>query len=312
MKYLVTGGAGFIGSNLAKALLDKGNEVVVFDNLSSGSRELIKFGNGNSNFKFIEADLLDKPSIDAGMDGIDFVFHLAANPDIRIAVSKPDTDLHHGVVATFNVLDAMRKAGVKKIAFSSSSVIYGEADIKPTPEDYGPLVPISLYGAGKLGAEGQVTAFSHTFGFQVWIFRFANIIGGEGTHGVLYDFIMKLRKTPGTLEILGNGKQAKSYILVEECVDAILFAVEHANDQVNIYNIGNEDLTSVDNIAEIVVREMALQNVEFQHTGGERGWVGDIARTFLANEKLKGLGWSPNTGSSESIRSSVQRLLEFI
>jgi UDP-glucose 4-epimerase len=312
MKYLVTGGAGFIGSNLAKALLERGDEVVVFDNLSSGSRDLISFGEGNSKFKFIEADLREPQSIDAAMQGIDFVFHLAANPDVRIATSKPDTDLHHGVIATFNVLDAMRKAGVSKIAFASSSVIYGESDIKPTPEDYGPLAPISLYGAGKLGAEAQITAFSHTFDFQVWIFRFANIIGGAGTHGVLYDFIMKLRKTPDRLEILGNGKQAKSYVLVEECVDAILFGVEHAQDQVNIYNIGNEDLTSVDDIAQIVVEEMGLEGVEFAHTGGERGWVGDIAKTFLSYQKLNGIGWKPKANSYESIRESMRRLLKIM
>ena len=312
MKYLVTGGAGFIGSNLAKALLERGDEVVVFDNLSSGSRELISFGQGNPKFEFIEGDLRDVDSIDAAMQGIDFVFHLAANPDVRIATSKPDTDLHHGVIATFNVLDAMRKAGVFKIAFSSSSVIYGESTVKPTPEDYGPLAPISLYGAGKLGAEAQVTAFSHTFGFQVWLFRFANIIGGAGTHGVLYDFITKLRATPNRLEILGNGKQAKSYVLVEECVDAIIFGVEHAEEQVNIYNIGNEDLTSVDDIARIVVEEMGLQGVEFAHTGGERGWVGDIAKTFLSNQKLKELGWAPKASSSDSIRESVRRLLKIM
>ncbi|MCS5526430.1 MAG: NAD-dependent epimerase/dehydratase family protein, partial [Candidatus Poseidoniales archaeon] len=201
MHCLVTGGAGFVGSHLVDLLLQSGHSVSIYDNFSSGRREFLS--HHGDNVSVLEGDLLDLDAVKSAMDGIDIVFHLAANPDIRLGTTITDTDLNQGTVATYNVLEAMRVCGVKKIAFSSSSVVYGEADVMPTPEDYGPLFPISLYGASKLGSEALITSWVGTFGLQAWLFRFANIVGARGTHGVIFDFIHKLRADPSRLEVLG-------------------------------------------------------------------------------------------------------------
>ncbi|MBI5001013.1 MAG: NAD-dependent epimerase/dehydratase family protein [Euryarchaeota archaeon] len=301
MKCLVTGGAGFIGSHLVDRLLDKGNQVRVFDNLSSGRMEFLGAAQKKKGFEFVEADLLDLEKVVAAMKGVDMVFHIAANPDIRYGTTQTDVDLKQGTIATYNVLEAMRRCGVKKIAFSSSSTVYGEATKIPVPEDYGPVMPISLYGASKLAAEGLITAYSSTFDIQAWIFRFANIIGSRGTHGVIVDFINKLEKSPRELEILGDGTQSKSYLLVEECVDGIMHAIGRSNEKVNIFNLGCEDWVTVARIAEIVVGELGLKEVSFNYTGGKRGWRGDVPKIMLAPAKLGKLGWKAKHGSDEAV-----------
>ncbi len=307
MRHFVTGGAGFIGSHLVDRLLkDPGNRVTVYDNLSSGREDFIRHHLGNKRFCFVKADLLDLPALKEALKGHDIVHHLAANPDIRLGTAVPETDLKQGTIATFNLLETMRATGVKKIAFSSSSVVYGEAEKIPTPEDYGPLVPISLYAASKLGAEGLVTAYCHSFDMQCWVFRFANVIGPRSTHGVIFDFINKLKKDPRELEILGNGKQRKAYLTVDDCVDAMLFVIGRAKDTVNIFNLGCEDQVNVTRIAEIIREEMGLPGAAFRYTGGERGWKGDVREMLLSIERLKALGWKPATTSEQAVRQAVR------
>jgi UDP-glucose 4-epimerase len=311
MRYFVTGGAGFIGSNMVDRLLaDSANHVTVYDNLSSGKREFLAEHENNERFKFIEADLLDLETVKTSLPNHDLVFHIAANPDIRLGTANTDVDLRNGVLATFNLLEAMRCSGVNKIAFASSSVVYGEAKIMPTPEDYGPLIPISLYGGGKLGAEALITAFAYSFDMQAWIFRFANIIGRRGTHGVIVDFIEKLQKNPNELEILGDGSQEKSYLLVEECVDAMIFAVEKAKEKVNIFNLGSDDQVVVRRIGELIVEEMGLTNVNFRFTGGSRGWAGDVRKMLLATDKMRALGWASKINSEGAVREAIKHVLK--
>jgi UDP-glucose 4-epimerase len=222
MKAFVTGGAGFIGSHLADKLIQKGNQVTIYDNLSSGKKEFIKQHLDNKKLDFIEADLLDLERVKKEIKNHDIVFHIAANPHVRLGEKQTDLDLKYETIATYNVLEAMRTNNIKKIVFSSSSVVYGETNEPSLPENYGPLQPISLYGAGKLGSEGLITAFCGTFDFQTWIYRFANVVGTRGTHGVIVDFIEKLRKNPNELEILGDGRQQKPYLHVSDCINGII------------------------------------------------------------------------------------------
>ncbi|MCK5562408.1 MAG: NAD-dependent epimerase/dehydratase family protein [Thermoplasmata archaeon] len=310
MKSFVTGGAGFIGSHLVDRLIQDGGEVTVFDNLCSGKPEFMAEHENNPKFEFVQGDLLDLELLKNTIKNYDQVFHIAANPDIRLGTEVTDTDLKQGTIATYNVLEAMRLNNVKNIAFSSSSTVYGEASVIPTPEDYGPLVPISLYGAAKLASEALITAYANTFDMNGWIFRFANIIGDRGTHGILVDFINKLRKSPQELEILGDGTQSKSYLLVQECVDAILFAVNNSREKVNIFNLGSTDQISVTRIAELVVEELGLEDVKFKYTGGKRGWRGDIPQMMLAIAKVNEVGWQPKSSSEDAIRASIKSLLQ--
>ncbi len=311
MKTLVTGGAGCIGSEVVDKLLKRG-KVIVVDNLSSGKIEHIEKFLDNKDFRLVEADITSD-DLTGHLDGVDMVFHLAANPDIKFSAGdRTDKDLNQNTIATYNVLDAMQKTGVKKIAFSSSSVVYGKADRIPTPENYGPLKPTSLYGASKLACEALVSAYCNMFGMQGWIFRFANIVGDKSRkkgRTVVSDFIFKLRNDPTCLEILGDGRQSKSYLLVDECVDGMIFAVDHSNDPVNIFNLGTKDAITVDEIAKIVINEMGLKNVKISHTGSSGGWPGDITNFLLDVTKLEKLGWSSRHNSAESVRTSAKRML---
>lgn len=308
-RIIVTGGAGFIGSNLIDRLLEKGNKVIVFDNLSSGKMEFIEHHLENPNFSFIKGDLLDPEAIENTCKDADMVYHVAANPDVKLGASDTKVHLDQNILATYNLLEAMRKGSAKKIAFTSTSTVYGEASIMPTPENYGPLVPISLYGASKLACEALITSYSHTFDMQAWIFRFANIVGPRSTHGITVDFIKKLKENPHKLEILGDGKQEKSYLHVSECVNSILFTIEKSKEEVNIFNIGSEDTISATEIGKIVVEEMGLSNVEFAYTGGSRGWKGDVPRMRLGIEKLKAIGWKPEYTSERSVRETARIVL---
>lgn len=309
MKILVTGGAGFIGSHLVDRLIDEGNILTVYDNLSSGKKEFLKGHLEKDNFRFAEGDLLDFDRARSSMQGQETVFHLAANPDVRDSLKNPEVDLKQGTLATYNVLEAMRREGAKNIVFSSSSVVYGEAKTIPTSEDYGPLAPISLYGASKLASEGLITAYSHTFGMNSWIFRFANIVGKRGTHGILVDFLRKIDENPGKLEILGNGEQKKSYLLVEDCVKGILYGFKNSRERINIFNLGSQDSIKVSRIAEIFVEETGLRNVKLEYRGGERGWPGDVPLMMLNAEKINQLGWKAKRSSEETIKQAIRDLI---
>jgi UDP-glucose 4-epimerase len=299
--YLVTGGAGFIGSHLVGRLINN-NNVTVIDNLSSGKKEYI-----NPKAFFVKKDLLDLEGILIDFEGIDTVFHIAANPDAKLSSVDTKTHFDQNIVATYNVLEAMRKKDVRKIVFTSSSTIYGRAPM-PTPEEYGPLMPESIYGASKLACEGLISSYCHTFGFKSWIFRFANIIGERSNHGIIPDFIEKLRANPTELEVLGDGKQLKSYLYIGECIDQILFAFNNSQDMVNIFNVGSQDHISVAKIAELVSNKMRL-NPKFRFTGGEIGWKGDIPRMLLGIDKLVSLGYAPKYNSYDSVKKTLRELL---
>jgi UDP-glucose 4-epimerase len=311
MRIVVTGGAGFVGSNLAERLLNDGHQVTVVDNLSGGSLDFLGGCLANSRFRFEQQDLLNLDALPGIFEGHDAVFHLAANSNIPEGRRKSDIDLRLGTLATYNVLEAMRRAGVKEIAFSSSSVVYGEPVVTPTPEDYGPLLPISLYGASKLACEGLVSAFCHNYGFQAWVYRFANICGPHTTHGILFDFMRKLRTNPRQLEILGDGRQAKPYLHVSECVDGMLYLWRQVRDrQLICCNLGCPGATNTDAIARFVVDAMELRGVEFHHTGGPRGWPGDVSQVRLDCARLNSLGWAAKHSSDEAIRLAACEVVQ--
>jgi UDP-glucose 4-epimerase len=306
-KFFVTGGAGFIGSHLVDRLMKFG-EVTVYDNLSSGKFQFIEHNHGKDNFHFIEGDLLDFENVKKQIAGHEMVFHLAANPDARKGTTNTGLDLEQGTIVTHNVLEAMRLCGIQKIVFSSSGTVYGETPIIPLAETYGPLLPISLYGASKLACEGLISAYVHLFHFQAWIFRFANVIGDRATHGVIYDFIKKLTQNSTELKIMGNGKQEKPYFLVDDCVEGILFAIKKTNDSINVINLGCESSTSVTRIAEIVASEMGLPRVKFNYAGGDRGWPGDVPQVRFNIDKMKALGWKPKVTSDEAVTNTARVL----
>lgn len=312
MKAFVTGGAGCVGSETVRRLLKDGHEVVCYDNLSSGKKEHVQDFIDNKRFTFVEGDILDTAKLNDSIKGCDTVFHFAANPDIKYAAGdRTDKDLTQNTIGTYNVLEAMRLNGANKIVFSSSSVVYGEASKVPTPEDYGPLTPISLYAASKLACEALISSYCGMFGTRAWIYRFANIVGGKSRKSgstVLTDFINKLRKTPDSLTILGNGRQKKSYLSVEDCVDGMITGFENSVGSVNIFNLGTEDSITIDEVADIVIEEMKL-DAKKTYTGGERGWPGDVPRFLLDISKIKSLGWSPSRTSRENIQQSVRLLL---
>ncbi len=304
--FFITGGAGFIGSIMAETLLDRGAVVVVYDNLSSGRYEFLKRFEGRMDFRFVEGDLLEKSSIETALraSNAGAVVHLAANPDVRKGITETDLDLKQGTLATYNVLEAARKSNVKEVLFSSSSVVYGVPSLRPTPEDYGPLKPISLYGAAKLASEGLITAFSHLYGMQYYIYRFANVVGRNMTHGVIIDFATKLKKNAKELEVLGNGQQRKSYIDVMDCVEGMLYICNKSTSRENIYNLSSHDQISVSEIAGLVTSRFA-PGAAIRYAGGEQGWPGDIADTFLSSKKVNDLGWKPRLNSAEAVRSAT-------
>ena len=306
--HLVTGGAGFIGSHLVDRLVSKGERVRVFDNLSSGRMDFIERHIGDS-VEIIIADLLDLDKLTDAMEGITTVHHLAANPDIRLGTKVTDTDLKQGTIATYNVLESMRKNEVKRISFSSSSAVYGEVETMPTPESYGPTLPISLYGASKLASESLISAWAGTFGATAWIHRFANIVGPRGTHGVIYDFIHKLRIDGGVLEVLGNGLQEKSYMDVGDTVDGMLHVIDSSDEGVALYNLGTDETVSVSRIAEIVIEASGLKGVDIRYTGGDRGWPGDVPRTWLDVGRLDSLGFEAKRSSEEAVRRCAESLI---
>lgn len=310
MRHLVTGGAGFIGSHLVDALLARGEAVVVYDDLSSGKRAFLAQHEKDPRYRFVQADVLDAADLALAMKGCQMVWHVAADPDVRTSGYRADKHVQQNVVATLRVLEAMRVAEVGRIAFTSTSTVYGEANIIPTPEDHAPLEPISLYGASKLGSEALISSFCHTFDLQGVSFRFANIVGPRSTHGVTYDFYHKLRKDPTRLEILGDGRQHKSYCHVGDCVSAMLYITDRFPARYDVYNIGSDDAIDVLELARVAASAWGLPDVELATTGaaGSGGWKGDVRKMGLATEKLKALGWRPTRSSAEAIRATAEAL----
>jgi UDP-glucose 4-epimerase len=312
-RIFISGGAGFIGSHLVDRLCREGKEVVVFDNLSSGKLENIKQWLKKSNFTFVREDLLKPASILKPLLECETVFHLAANPEVRVGTADPKVHYEQNIAATFHLLEAVRKFGcIRNFVFTSSSTVYGDAEEIPTPEDYAPLKPISIYGASKLASEALITCYAYTYGFNAIIYRLANIIGPRAQHGVIYDFINKLSKNPKKLEILGDGTQRKSYLYIDDCVDAMLVGINHSHGRVEIYNVGSEDQVNVKEIADVICQEMGLRNVEYFYTGGVdggRGWKGDVKVMLLSIEKIKSLGWKPKLNSRQAVERTVKAIL---
>lgn len=309
MNILVTGGAGFIGSHLCDRLLAENHSVTVVDNLVLGKKENIAHLLDHPNFKFYEQDLLHTAGMKKVFDEGEFemVYHLAANSDIQKGGNDPTVDYSLTFNTTFNVLMLMKEYGVKKLFFASTSAIFGEAE-GDLNEDFGPLQPVSNYGAGKLASEAFISAFSATYQIQTWITRFPNVVGERFTHGVIFDFVKKLRQNPNELEVLGNGEQCKPYIYVKDLVDGIQFVIQHTNERYNVYNLGPESRTKVKEIAQMVIEEMGL-NAIIHYTGGERGWVGDVPEFRYDISKIKALGWSDPKTSNEAVRTAVKKAL---
>ena len=307
--YFITGGAGFIGSHLVDHIMSEGNNVTVYDNLTSGKKAFIEQHLGKENFQLIIGDLLDMEILTQAMKNHEVVCHLAANPDARAGIEHTNLDLRLGTIATYNVLEAMRINGIKKLVFSSSGTIYGETPVMALSENYGPLLPISLYGASKLASEGLISAFCSVFSMQAWMFRFANVIGSRATHGVIFDFINKLKINPVEMVILGDGTQEKPYMYVDDCVDGVLYGYRHAKGQINVFNLGCATSTNVTTIANMVVKEMGLKNVKFKYTGGDRGWTGDVPQVRYNVQKINKLGWRTKYTSDEAISKTIQVLI---
>jgi len=308
---VVTGGAGFIGSHLCDALVKRGDRVLVIDNMSAGTGDNLREHLESGKVSLIKADLLDDDWQEA-LKGADRVYHIAADPDVRGSAIAPAGVFENNVRATERVLEAMRIQGIPEIVFTSTSTVYGEAEVIPTPENYSPMIPISVYAATKLACEAMISAYAATFGMKACVFRFANIIGPRSGHGVIWDFVHKLKENPEELEILGDGSQMKSYLSVEACVEAVLFAAEHSEGTFSFFNVGSEDWINVTAIGEIIVSEMGLTDVKFRYTGGDRGWVGDVPKMQLSVDKLKSHGWKPPVGSEESVREAVRALLAVV
>ena len=308
MRALVTGGAGFIGSNVVDRLLATGYSVVAYDNFSTGQeRFLERAGRCGDRFALVRGDILDQAALASAMRGADVVFHLAANADVRHGTEHPDRDLQQNTIGTFNVLEAMRSNGVRRVAFSSTGSIYGEPEIFPTPEDAPFPTQTSLYGASKLAGEALVQAYCEGFGFQGYIFRFVSILGDRYSHGHVFDFYKRLRENPHELRVLGNGEQRKSYLSVQDCVDAIFTALERANDRVNIFNLGTDEYCEVNDSIGWITGELGVSPI-LDYTGGDRGWIGDNPFIFLDAARVRSLGWQPKLSIREGVLNTVAYL----
>ncbi len=301
----VVGGAGFIGSHLVERLVATG-EVTVYDNLSVGKREFLSSALQRS-CTLVQGDALDLPTLERAMAGHDTVFHLAANPEARWGLENPRLDLEQGTIATWNVLEAMRRTGAKRLMFASSGTMYGDTAAVCAEGDLGQL-PISLYGASKFACEAMISAFVECFGLSAWIYRFGNVVGPRGTHGAALDFLKKLQKNPQELEVLGDGRQSKPYVHVNDCVAGVLFGLAHASERLNLHNIAPPDYTSVSRIAELCIAASPYPNARIRYTGGDRGWPGDVPHSRLNAEKLAALGFRVSLTSDQAVEAAVRAL----
>lgn len=309
LRFFVTGCAGFIGSNLVDHLLQNGHSVTGYDNFSTGRREFLDIALQADRFTLVEGDVMDLNGLRQAMQQVDFVFHLAANADVRHGTEHPSKDLEQNTIATFNVLEAMRQNGVRRIAFSSTGSIYGEPEVFPTPEDCPFPVQTSLYGASKLAAEALISAYCEGYDMQGYIFRLVSVLGERYTHGHVFDFYKKLADNPNEIEVLGDGKQRKSYLYVQDCAGAMLTAISHPNAQarLNIFNLGTDEYCNVDQSLGWISERLGLSPVK-HYTGGQRGWIGDSPFIFLDCGRIRSLGWRP----SLTIRQSVERTLDYL
>ncbi|MFZ1005331.1 MAG: NAD-dependent epimerase/dehydratase family protein [Candidatus Sulfotelmatobacter sp.] len=305
MRVFVTGAAGFIGSNMVDRLLAAGHRVVGFDNLSTGQQRFLGNALAHPQFTFCEADLLDRQSLTEAMRGAELVVHFAANADVRFGTEQPRKDLDQNTIATWNVLEAMRETGCKRIVFSSTGSIYGEPEIFPTPETCPFPVQTSLYGASKLAAEALIQAYCEGFGLQAYIFRFVSILGERYTHGHVFDFYQQLAEHPEHLHVLGNGHQRKSYLYVQDCIDAILLAIEKADAKVNIFNLGTDEYCEVNDSIGWICEYLGLHPT-LTYSGGERGWVGDSPFILLDCSRIHSLGWLPRLTIKQAVLATIK------
>jgi UDP-glucose 4-epimerase len=307
MKVFVTGGAGFIGSNLVDRLLEEGHHVTAYDNFSTGQKDFLQNASASQAFVLCEGDLLDIEKLTSAMARCELVLHLAANADVRFGTEHPRKDLDQNTIATFNVLEAMRANQIRRIAFSSTGSIYGEPEIFPTPENAPFPTQTSLYGASKLAGEGLIQAYCEGFGFQCYIFRFVSILGERYTHGHVFDFFKQIRADPARLRVLGNGRQRKSYLYIQDCIDAMLLAIECAHEKIKIFNLGADEYCEVNDSIHWITEHLGAHPA-LAYTGGERGWIGDSPFIFLDCSKIRTLGWRPRL----TIRESIVRTLRYL
>ncbi len=311
LNIVVTGGAGFIGSTLVDRLMRDGHTVTVIDNLSGGDKTFLDAHQGSPRFRLIQEDVRNTDRVTDVLDSrVDLVFHLAANADIARGVTDPTLDFQHSIVATFSLLQAMRHHGIKKLVYTSGSGVYGDKGLTFFTEKYGPLQPVSMYGASKLGAEGLVSAFVHLYDMQAWILRPANIIGPRATHGVVYDFIRRLKVDGSQLKILGNGKQSKAYLHVDDVIDALLLVQKKAKQQINFFNLSSSSFITVNEIADLVISAMGLRKVKRTHTPGKIGWKGDVPVIRLRNTEIAKLGWKSHYTSAQAVKATIAALLD--
>lgn len=307
-RFLITGGAGFIGSNMADRLLSLGAEVIVYDNFSTGFREFIQEAAKNPRFRLIEGDVLDLPKLTEAMQKVDCVFHFAANADVRFGVEHPRKDLEQNTIATFNVLEAMRLNQVPEIGFSSTGSIYGEPEVFPTPEDAPFPIQTSLYGASKLAGEGLLAAYANGFGTKATVFRFTSILGERYTHGHVFDFYKKLLSDPSSLYILGNGEQRKSYLYIQDCLDAMLLALSKRQKTFEVYNLGLDAYSQVNDSVRWISEHLGLKP-RLSYAGGERGWIGDSPFIYLDTKKIHALGWQPKLNIQQALIKTLDWLM---
>ncbi|HYB45420.1 MAG TPA: SDR family NAD(P)-dependent oxidoreductase [Nitrososphaerales archaeon] len=305
MKALVTGGAGFIGSHLVDRLLKDGYQVTAMDNLTEGTLKNLAHLTNEKKFQFVEADLKDAKAMGKLVNGNDVVFHMAAHANIRKSLVDHRVDLENNLIGTLNLLEGMARHGVNDMVFASSSAVYGEAAVTPTPEDYTP-VQTSLYGASKLACEAYAQSFTKFTPIRFWAYRFANVVGERCRRGVVWDFVHKLKRNPGELEILGDGRQSKEYLYVEDCVDGMMTGYAKGSGPVNAFNLGHPRQTSVDEVADMVIGEMGLSDVKRSYTGGAGGWIGDNPVVLLSLKKMEALGWRPKTPSELAIKKTIR------
>ena len=308
-RFFITGGAGFIGSNLADRLLSQGNAVTVYDNLSTGQMRFLELAQSKKDFRLVQGELLDLPKLTSAVAGHDAVFHLAANADVRFGLNHPEKDLNNNTIATFNVLEAMRHNGVKFIAFSSTGSVYGEPNVFPTPEDCPFPVQTSLYAASKIAGEGLISAYATGYGFSACIFRFVSILGERYSHGHVFDFYRKLLDNPNEIEVLGNGKQRKSYLYIQDCIDGILAGMAAATEPVHVYNLGQEEYCEVNQSLDCITAELKLKPTR-KYTGGQRGWIGDSPFILLDISRMKKIGWKPKVGILDAVVKTLRYLQE--